>query len=436
MKNIPTPSNNKNSAVLEKPPAKIADDPAPISTKILPKIIIGVLIASFIFGGVAGLLFGTLASTDASVSRWVQKNIFGKTAVAGISSSVSGQAAISVQEESSTIDAVKKVDPAVVSIVVSQDISKYYNSTSPFFFFQFGNQNNQPQSQGQQEVGAGTGFIISSDGMILTNKHVVNTADAQYTVVMNNGKKYEAKVVATDPFNDIALVKIEAKDLPVVELGDSDSLQVGQTVIAIGNTLGEYNNTVTKGVISGLSRTVTAGDGSGQAETLRNIVQTDAAINFGNSGGPLINLAGQVIGVNTAINQSGQLVGFAIPINQAKKDIQSVQQTGKIVRPYLGVRYLLITSEIAKQNKLSVDYGALIVRGSSAAEVAVVPGSPADKAGLVENDIILEINGQAIDQNHPLADELQKYNVGDTITLKILHDGQEKTVPATLDEAK
>lgn len=391
-----------------------------------------ILVVSLIISSAAGLLFGTWASTNAQVSSWIQTNIFGKNsaAVTTNASMASAQQTMSVVEDSATVDVVKNASPAVVSIVITQDLSKIYNSdTFPFGLF------NMDTPQGQQQVGAGTGFIISSDGLILTNKHVVNTTGAEYTVVTSDDKEYQATVVATDPFNDIALVKINATDLPTLSLGDSSTLGIGQTVIAIGNALGQYQNTVTKGVVSGLSRTVTAGDGSGQSETLQDIIQTDAAINSGNSGGPLLNLAGQVVGINTAVNSSGQSVGFAIPINQVKQDVESVQKNGKIIRPYLGVRYLIINSDVAKTNNLSVDYGALVVRGSGQSELAVVPGSPADKAGIVENDIILEVNGQKIDENHTLAAELQKYNVGDTITLKLQHQGNEKTVTATLAEA-
>jgi serine protease Do len=317
----------------------------------------------------------------------------------------------------------------VVSIVVTQDLSKYYNENSPFnFFFNY--------PQGEQEVGAGSGFIVSSDGLIVTNKHVVSTTEAEYTVVLNDGTTYDAEVLAQDPTNDIAVVKVEASGLPVVELGDSDSIQIGQTVIAIGNALGEYSNTVTRGIISGLSRTVTAGDQYGALETIENTIQTDAAINPGNSGGPLLNLAGQVIGINTAISQEGQLIGFAIPSNEVIRDVESVQSSGRIVRPFLGVRYVLVNEAIKEANNLTVDYGALLVRGETAADLAVVPGSPADKAGLEENDIILEIDGVKINEDHSLAGLLAKYNAGDEITLKVLHDGQEKTVKATLTESE
>ncbi len=408
----------------------------------LNRLLAGVIAISIIVGGIAGLLMGTWAITDSRVSSWVQKNVFGQSYAQTTNSNtdaISGSKNITIEENSETITAVEKVSHSVVSIIVTQDLSEIYNNsglgTSPF-----GNLFDLPfrfdVPEGEQQVGAGTGFIITSDGLIVTNKHVVNTDGAKYTVILASGEEYEAKVLDSDPYNDIALIKIEAKDLPIVTLGDSDALKIGQTVIAIGNTLGEYTNTVTRGIVSGLSRTITAGDAQGQSETLENIIQTDAAINFGNSGGPLINLAGQVIGVNTAISQEGQLVGFAIPINQAKKAIESVKQNGEIIRPYLGVRYLLINEQIAETNNLSVDYGALIVRGSSAAELAVIPGSPADKAGLVENDIILEINGETITQDRSLARELQKYNPGDTVTMKVLHDDQEKEVSATLAKAE
>ncbi|MFA6552823.1 MAG: trypsin-like peptidase domain-containing protein [Patescibacteria group bacterium] len=414
-----------------------AADRAIVTYDQLRNLAIAVLVVSLLVGALSGLVFGAWASTDSSVSSWVQKNIFRNSNTTSVAStgSITPQT-LAVTEDSATVDVVKKASPAVVSIVITQDLSKIYNNSgsnlSPFGdLFNFGT-----PSQGQQEIGAGSGFIISSDGLIMTNKHVVSTTGAEYTVVMNDGKKYSAKVLATDPFNDVAVVKIDATDLPTLALGDSSTVQIGQSVIAIGNALGQYQNTVTKGVVSGLSRTVTAGDGSGQSETLQDIIQTDAAINSGNSGGPLLDLAGQVIGINTAVNSSGQLVGFAIPINQVKSAVESVKKNGTIVRPYLGVRYVIINSDVAEKNKLSVDYGAMVVRGADQTEFAVIPGSPADKAGIVENDIILEVNSQKINEEHPLASELQKYNVGDSVTLKISHAGTEKTVSVKLEQAK
>jgi len=336
--------------------------------------------------------------------------------------------------------AVEEVNPAVVSIIVSKYVSHYYNSNnfpfgddffndffnSPFFEFQGPSipnpTPNEEQPKQKQEVGGGTGFVISAkDGLILTNKHVVNDEEADYTVVNNNGEKYEAEILARDPFNDIAVLKIKAENLHEIKLGNSDNIKLGQTVIAIGNALGEYRNTVTKGVVSGISRRIVAGDNRGSSEVLEDVIQTDAAINFGNSGGPLINLDGEVIGINTAINRQGQLIGFSIPINQAKQVIQNVKEYGRIVRPFLGVRYIILNKEIAKENNLPYNYGALIVRGEKRTDLAIIPGSPANKAGLVENDIILEVAGQKIDRNHSLSKEIQKYKPEDEIKLKVYH---------------
>ncbi|MDD3102223.1 MAG: trypsin-like peptidase domain-containing protein [Patescibacteria group bacterium] len=347
------------------------------------------------------------------------------------------------QEESDIVSAVKKTSPAVVNVIVSKYVTTYYSdTTSPFdelFNDWFGQSTPTPtpnSSQKQkQEVGGGTGFVVSSkDGLILTNKHVASDETAEYTVVTNDGKKYDAKILAQDPFNDIAILKIEIKDLPEVKLGDSEKIQIGQTVIAIGNALGEYRNTVTKGVISGVGRRVVAGDNAGLSEVLENVIQTDAAINLGNSGGPLINTHGEVIGINTAINSQGQMIGFAIPINQAKQVIESVKKYGKIVRPYLGVRYVLINEEIVKKNNLSVNYGALVLRGSDQTELAIIPGGPADKAGIEEGDIILEVNGAKITEENSLSKTIQNLKPGDEVELKILHKGAEKTVKVELEE--
>lgn len=356
-----------------------------------------------------------------------------------------------VDNEANVVEVVERMTPSVVSIVVSKYVSQYYGTSprSPFdndFFKEFfgpwpleREPVPQEEEKQKQEVSGGTGFVISSkDKLILTNKHVVADEEAEYAVVTNDGDTYEAEVLARDPFNDIAVLKIDDKEFNLYEvvLGNSDTLQIGQTVIAIGNALGEYRNTVTKGVISGIGRRVVAGDAMGQSEVLENVIQTDAAINFGNSGGPLTNLSGEVIGINTAISRAGQLIGFAIPVNQAKVVVESIEKYGKIVRPFLGVRYVLINEKIAKANNLDIDYGALIVKGSQLENLAVIPGSPADKAGLVENDIILELNGKKITESNSLAKQIQKYQPGDEIKLKVLHDGEEKTVTAILEEYK
>lgn len=404
--------------------------------KLLKEAITINLIVSLLVGGLAGFSAGLVgySLTGNYLEPWLNEHHISVPGLESKTDNFNNQ----INTNGSTVQtvvadevvlAVKKVKPAVVSVVITKDYGQGGMQIVPF-----GGIVELPQ--GKQQTGAGTGFIISSDGLILTNKHVVADDSAEYSVITNDGQEYAAKILATDPFNDMGILKIEAHDLPVVTLGDSDKLEIGQTVIAIGNSLGEYSNTVTRGIISAIGRRVTAGDNNGSSEVLEEAIQTDAAINPGNSGGPLINLAGEVIGINTAINQSGQSIGFVIPINQAKKVIDSVKQYGRIVRPYLGIRYIPVTADLAKKNNLSVDYGALIIRGQNQGELAIVPGGPADKAGLEENDIILEINGQKIDESHSLVNQIAKYNPGDKLKLKVLHDGQEKTVEVTLEEYK
>lgn len=344
-------------------------------------------------------------------------------------------------EEEQIISVVKNASASVVSVIVEKELSRFYQQTGPdpfsewgFPFFQPPVQKKQTPPSGKQTIGGGTGFIIREDGLILTNKHVVLDEDATYTVLTSDGKKYEATVLARDPLKDIGVLKIEASGLPVLKLGDSELLNIGQTVIAIGNALAEFQNTVTKGVISGLKRHLVAGDVRGSSEVIEQAIQTDAAINPGNSGGPLLNLAGEVVGINTAIYQNGQSVGFAIPINEAKNVVTSIDKYGKIVRPFLGVRYVMLNESIAKANNLDVTSGALIVRGDNRTDLAVMPGSPADKAGIQENDIILEISGEVLNENRSLASALSQYMPGDDITLKIWHKGDIKEVKTTLTE--
>lgn len=320
---------------------------------------------------------------------------------------------ITVTEESAIIESVKKISPAVVSIISSRDVRGFFGGIF-------------------EQKGGGTGFIITNDGLIATNKHVVANDKASYTVVTYDGKNYEAKVIARDPSNDFAVIKIKAENLPVVELGNSQDLQVGQRVIAIGNALGEYQNTVTVGVVSAIGRSVVAG-GLYYTENLENVIQTDAAINPGNSGGPLINIRGQVVGINTAIDREGQLVGFAIPIDGIKSVIDSVIREGKIIRPFIGIRYIPITEELATLNDLPVKKGALIHTGDKNL-LPVIPSSPAQKAGLKELDIITKINGEVIDTSHSLASLLQKYKPGDEVTLEVLREGETLEIKVVLGE--
>lgn len=345
--------------------------------------------------------------------------------------------------EAQVISAVKTASPAVVAITISKNVPIIercpYNpfSNLPPEFQQFFGENMQfyqPCQKGTklQEVGGGSGFVISSGGLILTNKHVVEDKTAQYTVFTNNGKKYQAKVLARDSVMDAAVIKIDASGLPIVKLGKSDAIQVGQTAIAIGNALGEFRNTVSVGVVSGLSRNISA-SGAGLSETISDVIQTDASINPGNSGGPLLNLNGEVIGINTAMVSGAQSIGFAIPINQVKRIISDVLNFGEIRTPFLGVRYVMVTQTLKELKKLPFDYGALVDKGDNG-EAAVVSGSPADKAGLQEGDVILELNSYRIDLDRPLISRVNLYSVGSTIELKIWRSGQTIKKEVTLTE--
>ena len=352
------------------------------------------------------------------------------------------------QYEADVIAATQKASPAVVSITISENVPVVENcpydpfSNLPqqfqqFFGDDFGDlPTSTPCDTGQtqlQEVGGGSGFIISSDGLILTNKHVVSDVNASYSVLTNDGNTYTAKVLARDPNQDLAVLKINATNLPTVTLGNSDSLELGQTAIAIGNALGQFSNTVSVGVVSGLGRTVTASaPDTGAEETISGVIQTDAAINPGNSGGPLLDLRGDVIGIDTAVASDAQNIGFAIPINEAKSAISSVESTGKIEAPYLGVRYEDVTPAIATQEKLAITYGAWVDGGGHGP--AVASSSPAAAAGIKAGDIIESVNGTSSISTHDLANVINEYAVGDTITLVINRAGKEMTIQATLTE--
>lgn len=345
----------------------------------------------------------------------------------------------SAGNHSDVVDVVSAADPAVVSIVITKDVPKMEQilnqdgRNNPFGIFGFTMPQYRQNGTEEKEIGGGSGFIVSADGYIVTNAHVVSDKDAKYTVLLNDESKHDATVVAADSVLDIAVLKIDATNLSYLEFGDSDTVKVGQSVVAIGNALGQFRNTVSVGVISGLSRSITAGSNGG-SELLSDVLQTDAAINPGNSGGPLLDLSGHVIGVNVATSSGGENISFSLPSNTVKATVESIEKNGKIVAPYLGVRYVMIDDDYAKANDLPVTDGALVIRGNDGKTLAVVPGSPADKAGIEENDIITEVDGVKLDSTHQLATELRQKAVGDTVTLKILHDGAEKTVTATLEE--
>lgn len=314
-----------------------------------------------------------------------------------------------VKEESLVIDVVEKTSPSVVSIAVERQQLDLFNPRST------------------EEQGIGTGFIIDQNGTILTNKHVVSQEDAEYIVITSDNTRHEVEAVYRDPSNDLAIVKINANDLTPLELGDSDSLQVGQFVIAIGNALGEFSNTVTTGVVSGLGRGVTAGDTAGQFITrLDDVIQTDAAINHGNSGGPLLNSAGQVIGINTAVSQDAQNIGFALPINAAKPIIDEFNRTGRIIGPpFLGVAYQVVTQRTAILNE--VPQGMYVSQ--------VVNDSPADQAGLEPGDIITKLDDTDMNNDNDLGSFIREKEIGDSINIEYWRDGETRSTKATLVEA-
>lgn len=383
-----------------------------------PAVIVLSLLMGF-FGGIIGMV------VVASTPETFQKKL-GISQFKNLVGDVVNTQKVTVEEDSATIQVVKDVSPAVVSVIFTKNVSV----NDPFGFY-------GQSGKTIEQQGGGTGFIITSDGLIVTNKHVVSDSSAKYTVVMTDGKTYDASVVAQDPTLDLAVIKIDAKGLPVVKLGSSDGMKVGQRVIAIGNALGEYQNTVTTGVLSATGRSVVASDSNSQnTESLDGLLQTDAAINLGNSGGPLVNIAGQVIGINTVTASKGSAegIGFAIPIDVAKSAIESVKKTGKIVRPLLGVNTIEITKDIAKINNLPVSDGYLIASDTASGTQAIVSGSPADKAGLREGDIITEINGKAIGKNLSLVSALRDFTPGDEVSIKFIRDGKDKTVKVKLTE--
>lgn len=317
-------------------------------------------------------------------------------------------------KEGSISDIASKVSPSVVSVVTETRSQGWYS---------------------QDQTAAGTGFIVTKDGYIVTNKHVVDGARS-ISVILDDGTTYTGvKTIGTDPLNDIAIIKIQqAVDLPAVTLGDSKTVSIGQQVIAIGNALGQYGNTVSSGIISGQNRTITASDETGTTyETLNDMLQTDAAINQGNSGGPLVNAAGEVIGINTAIsaNTNGQGIGFAIPVTSIKGIVKRVVETGTFERAYLGIFYQSITPELAKEYNLPVTEGAYIYTENR--NNAVIKDGPADKAGLEDEDIIIAVNNTKIGHSGSVSTLIGEYAVGDTVQLTILRDGEEKTLKLKLE---
>lgn len=320
-------------------------------------------------------------------------------------------------EQEATIRAIRRAIPGVVSINILQP-------------------SDNPADPKKTKKGSGSGFLISNDGLILTNKHVVSAGDekSQYKVVLYSGKQYYAQLIGKDPLNDFAILKIYDKNLPYLEMGDSNKLTIGMTAIAIGNALGRYDNSATKGIISGLARNLSVF--GGETVDLKNLIQTDAEINLGNSGGPLINLEGKVVGVNVAKDNGGQSIGFSIPINEAKPIIQSARTSERIIRAYVGLRFYMITPELAEEKKLVRTTGALILPGLEEGEVAIIPGGPADKAGLREGDIIIEVDGRVLDERLPLSAIINQYAPGKKLGFKVQRGKDVFVKVITLEEIK
>lgn len=333
--------------------------------------------------------------------------------------------------------------PAVVSIVVGKTYDEIIKERPYELMVPHGDHLDLPPPEedlphtpsGKVRVGGGSGFIIDASGLILTNKHVVFDEKAEYLVTTAADDTYPAKVLARDPLNDVAIVKIEADNLSTISLGNSNAIELGQTVLAVGTALGEFQNTVSAGIVSGLSRFINAiTDLEGHSERLRGLIQTDAAINPGNSGGPLVNLKGEAIGINAAVVFGAQNIGFAIPVSKAQRDLDELKKYGRIRRPFLGIRYILLNPMLQRRFRLPVDHGAFVLREGVPGRTAIIQGSAAEKAGLRETDIILELNQARIDEKNAPEDVLENMALGTKIPVKILREGKEHILTVLAEE--
>jgi len=349
-----------------------------------------------------------------------------------LGNSLSAQKKVVTSQSQLISQIAKTVGPSVVSVDVVSQSTAPSSALDQLFW----------GSSGGTQESAGTGIIISDDGLIITNRHVVPSGTTSVSVTLSDGTELKnVQVLGRTNDNDsldIAFLKItDTKDhkLTPASIGDSSQLQVGDAVVAIGNALGQFQNTVTSGIISGYGRSVTAGDASGSqsAENLDDLFQTDAAINEGNSGGPLVNMNGQVIGINTAIAGNAENIGFAIPMNDVTGLIAQVEKTGKLERPYLGVRYVALTPDVADQYDLDTTNGAFVLPSVDGSNPGILSGSPAEKAGLKEGDVITKIDETAIDQSHSLTSIISKHAVGDRVNLTIIRGGKTIHAEATLE---
>lgn len=379
--------------------------------RLSPTILILVVFANLLVGmggGIAG--YAILANADSAPARSF-RSFLGISEDAPLS--VATTKNVVVRESSAVIDAADKAAQSVVSVAVTGTFRDFFGRVQ------------------QQEVGQGSGFILTSDGLIVTNKHVVSGEQFTYEVSLPSGEVYPATVIARDPFVDLAVLKIEATGLPTAELGSSDALKIGQSVLAVGNALGEFENSVSLGIVSGVGRQLAI-----NGEGLDDLIQTDAAINPGNSGGPLVNLEGQVVGINTAIaSESGGSdgVGFAIPIDAIRTVLDGVRQTGKLERPYLGVRYRVVTPALAEAAGLSTSSGILLTQEGG--QAAVLSGTPAEAAGLREGDVVTKVNGELVGETASLARRLARYKPGQTVSLTVVRGSETLELSVTLGTA-
>ncbi|MDD3098399.1 MAG: trypsin-like peptidase domain-containing protein [Candidatus Pacebacteria bacterium] len=331
-------------------------------------------------------------------------------------------------ESNKIIQVVKSATPSVVAVLVSKELAKLKKEMGPDL-----SKDLIDDGKGMVRIGGCSGFFVSADGYVLTNRHIVEDEEASYTVIWQN-KTYNCKILVRDKITDIAILKIDSLDhsnFPYLKLADSSKLQLGQTVIAIGNALGEFQNTVSRGIISGLSRDIKTEIEEDTREFF-GLIQTDAAINPGNSGGPLIDLRGRAIGICTAVILGVENIGFAIPVNQAKNILEDIKKYGKVCRPNLGVRYFLIDQEIQDLRSLPFNYGAYIVHETIPGHGGIISDGIAEKVGLKEGDIILEINKEKITKNFNLAQALALYKIGDIIKVVYWHKGEKKEIEIEL----
>jgi serine protease Do len=365
----------------------------------LVPLVLLVLLTGIVSGGLSAFAVWNLLRPAAAADAAAADGVDANTA-----------STVQINESSAVISATEAVGPAVVSITSAADAGLF----------------------GIGETGIGSGFIFDSNGWIMTNRHVVEGSQ-QLLVTLQDGREFAAEIYGVDTLTDLAIIKVEAGDLPAAPLGNSAELQVGQLAIAIGTPLGNFANTVTTGVISGLGRQIVAGDveGTSPAEQLNNLIQTDAAINPGNSGGPLVNSGGQVIGVNTAVARAAQGIGFAIPIDLAKPIMEQALNGEELARPWIGIYYSEVTPELSEELELSVDYGVIVERPLED-RPAVFPDSPAEQAGIQEGDVIVALDDTRIDQDHQLQQLVLSHRPGDTITLRIVRGSSERELEVTL----